>query len=214
MKRRLYLALVMDNKLNDYLEQLSKYKKQFSYSLEEQLVSVFLIFRHCQFLFIYVETQNDRFSLEWPMALQPNLERWPSIHQTGTAIELIDIYHDNQPIEGKPWRMKEPEQRVAKMARLNPEHVGSYIYYHYQKQEEKPGSFNQTYIIGAYGRYMFSYHEVPATKGDTRPGRLSTNLTPDNWHEVMQPHFEPWDYLEEETLWQPMDLEFCYIADE
>ena len=212
MKRRLYLSLVMQDKLDDYHHYMSYYENQFRQSLQEQKVMTCSVFRYNYILFIYVEARVDTWFLEWPPAMRNLLEHWPSIHEMETAIELIDVFHDNRPVLGKPWRTTKPEQRKAAMARLNPEYVASYVYYHYQMQEERPGSFNKTYIIGSYGRYLFSYCELPADKGDTSPGRLSTSLTPNNWHEIMHPHFEPWDTSDEGALWKPMNLEFCFIS--
>lgn len=212
MKRRLFLSLVMGDLLDVWRQQMSCHKNKLRQSLQGQGITNCSVFRCDHVLFTYTEAKDDTSQLEWPEAIQICLQLWPGIHKSGFAIELIDIFHDNRPVPGEPWRTAKPEQRMAAMARLKSESVASYIYYHYQMQEERPGSFNKTYLIGSFGKYLFSYCELPAVKGVAAQGRLSTKLTPENWHEVMQPHFDPWEDAEDAILWKPMELEFCYSS--
>ncbi|TNJ66141.1 hypothetical protein FE784_12045 [Paenibacillus hemerocallicola] len=122
---------------------------------------------------------------------------------------MIDIFHDGIPNDAASWRCNRAvEERIGSIARLKPDWVSSYIYYHYQTQEESPDSFNSTYMIGLLSRLLFSYYELPASVNDPkRIGKLETKLSPGSWHAVMQPHFEPWEGApEDQCLWSRMEL--------
>lgn len=154
---------------------------------------------------------------DWPVSFDRYLEKWPtepdqqvnaseSLHRL--AIPMIDVFHDGMPESAESWRGSHPvEERIGSIARLKPEMVSSYIYYHYLKQEETPNSFNQTYLIGLQGRLIFSYHELPARVNPAkRQGLLSTQQAPANWHEVMFPHFDLWEEaVEGQQIWRKME---------
>ncbi|NOU71984.1 hypothetical protein GC098_11225 [Paenibacillus sp. LMG 31458] len=154
---------------------------------------------------------------DWPVSFDRYLEKWPAepdnnissnetLHRL--AIPMIDVFHDGMPEDAESWRGSHPmDERVGSIARLKPEMVSSYVYYHYQKQEESPNSFNQTYLIGTHGRLLFSYHELPARMSPIqRQGLLNTKHSPDNWHEVMYPHFDLWEEaIEGQQIWRKME---------
>ncbi|KRF43800.1 hypothetical protein [Paenibacillus sp. Soil787] len=154
---------------------------------------------------------------DWPMSFDRYLEKWPtepnvcdssSDRLYRLAIPMIDVFHDGLPEDTDSWHgSRSVEDRVGSIARLKPDMVSSYIYYHYQKQEEFPESFNQSYLIGSFGRFLFSYHELPSRVSATkRQGLLTTKNSPINWHEVMYPHFEPWEEAPEgQHLWRKME---------
>ncbi|MDQ0874640.1 hypothetical protein QFZ77_003299 [Paenibacillus sp. V4I3] len=154
---------------------------------------------------------------DWPMSFDQYLERWPTEPNDGDsssetlyrlAIPMIDVFHDGVLEDTDSWYgSRSVEKRVGSIARLKPDMTSSYIYYHYQKQKESPDSFNQTYMIGSFGRLLFSYHELPARVSTIkRQGLLTTKQSPDNWHEVMFPHFEPWEEAREgQQLWRKME---------
>jgi hypothetical protein len=154
---------------------------------------------------------------DWPVSFDRYLEKWPAepdqdVNASETlhrlAIPMIDVFHDGMPDNTESWRGSHPiDERVGSIARLKPEMVSSYVYYHYQKQEESPNSFNQTYMIGLQGRLLFSYHELPArTSPVKRQGILTTKNSPDNWHEVMYPHFDLWEEaIEGQQIWRKME---------
>jgi nicotinamide mononucleotide adenylyltransferase len=75
-------------------------------------------------------------------------------------------------------------------------------------QEEKPSCFNPTYIIGAHEDLIFSYqeHPTPAFEHGVTRMKWPAAITPENWHDVMQPHFIPWSESEQGmALWEKMD---------
>ena len=76
--------------------------------------------------------------------------------------------------------------------------VSSYIFLHYQMQEEKPGAGDKYGQISIHENLLFFYMEQPVTnEAAQHEGQLKTTHTPPNWHEVMFPHFQPWEDLEE-----------------
>ncbi|MCY9695891.1 hypothetical protein [Paenibacillus alginolyticus] len=168
---------------------------------------------------VYAEVSGDQSVpiWDWPISFERYLEKWPTepdldVNSSGTlhrlAIPMIDVFHDGLPENTDFWNgSRSVEERVGSIARLKPDKVSSYIYYHYQKQEESPDSFNSTYLIGSIGRLLFSYHELPSRVSTRkRQGLLATKHSPDNWHEVMLPHFELWEEAPEgQRLWRKME---------
>lgn len=151
---------------------------------------------------------------DWPVSYDRYLEKWPiepdrsseMLHRL--SIPMIDVFHDGLPVDADSWEGSRPgSERIGSIAKLKPEMVSSYIFYHYQKQEETPDSFNSSYMIGSMGRLLFSYHESPSWTSTTkRQGLLSTKLSPSNWHEVMLPHFELWEEEQAgQQIWRKME---------
>ena len=72
--------------------------------------------------------------------------------------------------------------------------VSSYIFYHYQLQEEKQCSGDKYSSIYLLGNLLAMYHEFPIEEEKEKyNGKLKTNNTPINWHEIMSQHFLSWD---------------------
>ena len=84
------------------------------------------------------------------------------------------------------------KRAYAKVNRLKAEMVSSYIFYHYQYQEEKPGDWAKYASIYLHENLMFFYLEDPDSP-ETPPytGRLDTSNTPGKWTELMNQHFLP-----------------------
>lgn len=185
----------------------------------EQGLSEVSIFVLDLFVFVYAEaiSNSEQIQWNWPQHYSLMLEIWPpdplnNDNQAEAicrlAVPLIDVFHDGVPSNPASWRGdRQIDERIGSIARLKTEKVSSYIFYHYQKQEESTTSFNQTYMIGALGTWLFSYHELPGLLSEQKPqGLLNTQQSPVNWHEVMLPHFEPWeDAAEGPVLWRRME---------
>jgi hypothetical protein len=127
-------------------------------------------------------------------------ESWPGLTQPRLFAPMMDIFHYQEPGRGgldpvEDWRRKGPVQRIGgRLARLNPLMVSSYIFYHYQLQEEKPGTVDKYGLIAIHEDLIFFYQEYPAVVEEPRrAGKLTTTHTPDHWHDVMFPHFVLWD---------------------
>lgn len=160
-------------------------------------------------LFLYFETSGEGFEWEWPDACREMLEIWPGESGCRLAVPMLEIYRDGEAETPEARSGRFVRERVGSLARLKPEMYGSYVFYHYAKQEETPGSFNPTYMIGAHENLIFSYQEQPAPRGERRESRRTwpTPVAPNNWHEMMQPHFIPWSEGEQgPVLWERMNL--------
>lgn len=174
-------------------------------SIPEVLTCSIFAYRHT--LCIYMETTDPEVEFSWPEPLVEGVEYWPGEGAPRTVVKMMDVFHDGVPSDEPSWRKgRIIESRSASLARLNEAWVSSYIFYHYQMQEEQPESFNKTYLIGLHEQLIFSYSELPAVVTRPRPeGLLSTAHTPKDWHSTMLPHFQPWEGVEEEhRLWVPM----------
>lgn len=180
-------------------------------------IAVFQAFRHERLMFAYLEGTGDLAGFDWPEPLHGRFMPWPGSESLARCVTMVDIFHDGDPEQDPGWREGyRPERAVGSIARLKPEMYSSYVYYHYQAQEEKPGSFNRSYIIGSFGTLLFSYHELPAPAGKTPlRGKLQTRQTPEHWHAVMEPHFERRDPPGPGGgPWKELPLCFGYRADE
>jgi len=108
---------------------------------------------------------------------------------------MPDVFHFNEPVDEDHWRRPvPPEKRLGRIAFLRPEKVSSYVYYHYQLQEERAfggGKYESIYLLGTM---LFQYKEWPVVEEvPPFPGRLTTRGTPADWTEArMDEHFDPW----------------------
>lgn len=122
------------------------------------------------------------------------LEKWPGEAEMRAFVPMMDIYHCCEPVEAAYWRRKQPVKKAyARVNKLRPEMVASYIFYHYQYQEEKPGDWGKYPSIHLHENLMFFYQEEP--DGPDAPpykGRLDTSNTPGEWEKLMKLHFLPW----------------------
>ena len=132
------------------------------------------------------------------------LDPWPGEAAARVWAPMMDIFHYNRPQSVEHWRRDTPpEARTARVIYLRPEMVSSYIFLHYQMQEEKPGAGDKYGQISIHENLLFFYMEQPAiNEAAQHEGQLKTAQTPPNWHEVMFPHFQPWDDEEEKGEWQ------------
>jgi hypothetical protein len=141
-------------------------------------------------------------------------ESWPGLTASRLFAPMMDIFHYQEPGRGgldplEDWRRKAPVQRVGgRLARLNPSMVSSYIFYHYQLQEEKPGKVDKYGLITIHEDLIFFYQEYPAVVEEPRrAGKLTTTHTPDHWHDVMFPHFNLWgDAPSGQEIWREIAL--------
>jgi hypothetical protein len=144
---------------------------------------------------VYLESERADEGFSWSEEVASWFHLSPSLQGLNNAILMSDIFHDGVPFDRASWRKDRAiEHRVGSLARIRPEMLSSYVFYHYQLQEEYPESFNKTYIIGLQDCLIFSYYELPAVVSEIRlKGKLNTHFSPtDSWQEVMDPHFEAW----------------------
>jgi L-rhamnose mutarotase len=217
LQRLLFLSQLKPRAGVDFQAGMKSETESFTQWLKDRGIVEFSLYAHELLLFFYIEVAESMDEFAWPEPLRKFFEEWPGQPQVRTAVRMPDIFHDGQPRDDEPWRAgRTVERRVGALARLKPERYSSYIFYHYQMQEEIPEAFNKTYMIGAYDNYIFSYQELPAVVSEDKPrGLLSTRQTPSDWQAVMLPHFDPWpDTAEDGRLWRNMKLLFCFTAPE
>ncbi|MHA6530493.1 hypothetical protein [Paenibacillus sp. BAC0078] len=161
-------------------------------------------------LFLYYECLGAEAA---PEALLPeaaeHLAAWPGGERGRCWAPLTDIFHYQQPISVEHWERRNPESvPYGRLAMLKPEEAASYIYYHYQYQEERPGDGDKYGIIGLHENVLFFYAEQPDTwEPAPYEGKLKTALRPVNWGEVMEPHFLKWKGMPVgQELWRRLEL--------
>lgn len=160
--------------------------------------------------FVYYETPDGALApeaLSGPMG--EFLAVWPGAAQPRFFAPMMDIFHCGEPRSADEWRRTTPPEQVrARLTRLKPEMVSSYIFYHYQRQEERPGDFDKYCLITIHEDLLFFYQEFPrVVESPPRTGKLSTRNSPENWHEVMYPHFHLWDDAPAgEEIWRDIAL--------
>ncbi|MBX3015775.1 MAG: hypothetical protein KF832_29920 [Caldilineaceae bacterium] len=162
--------------------------------------------------FAYWETVHSTLSPEELFGPMPEwLESWPGLAQPRTFVPMIDIFHWQAPVDRAHWQRKQPVERpIGRMTRLQPEMASSYIFYHFQLQEEKPGSNDKYGLIAMHENLLFFYQELPAVVEEAPyVGKLSTQNTPGDWHGLMFPHFILWDDAPAgEEIWRHAEVLF------
>ncbi len=169
-------------------------------------------------IFAYWESVDQPLAPEMLFpGLDDLLETWPGATPNGdmgrTFVPMMDIFHYLAPenLAGDAvdaWRRKAPvDQAWGRLARLQPPMVSSYIFLHYQLQEEKPGIGDKYGVISLHEDLIFFYQEQPAVvEAATIPGQLRTANTPDHWHDIMFPHFHLWDDAPPgQEIWRVID---------
>ncbi|WP_260510210.1 hypothetical protein [Paenibacillus typhae] len=185
-----------------------------SVSLKEAMVRLHVdylsLFAAGKQLFLYYECLTEPATPEQmlPEAGQ-QLAAWPGGEPGRRWAPLADIFHYQQPVSAEHWeRRNSAGKPYGRLAMLKPEAAASYIYYHYQYQEERPGDGDKYGIIGLHENVLFFYAEQPDTR-EPAPyeGKLKTSLRPDNWAEVMEPHFMKWEGAPAgQELWKNLEL--------
>ncbi|WP_082600935.1 hypothetical protein [Agromyces sp. Root81] len=209
--RVMYYSKFRDVGLSDALETWSAGASAASYWGDHGMhdVAVYTLDTH---VCLYAETAGGAArAWDWPAEIAELFERWPSPDSADLrcAVPMLDVFHDGVPIDAESWRGdREVADRVGSLTFLKPEMFASYVFHHFQRQEELPESFNRTYMIGSLGTLLFSYSESPATAANVDAPARAGQRTPTDWHAVMQPHFDlthgrP-DAPADEPIWRRM----------
>ena len=168
------------------------------------------VFRFQRNLFFYYECATSlRTPDELFPALSAHLEPVPFFEEKRHYVRMAEVFHYNRPTENGLWRDKEQGQPYGRLNRLRPDMIASYIFYHNQLQEEKPGCGDKYGLIALNENLMFFYEEKPYRfEKALYEGRLHTHNTPDHWGELMDQHFMPWE--DTDKVWRD-DLELiCF----
>ena len=193
---------------------LKEEKDQIEASLRAAGINLFKLFQFDNLLFVYAESADPVLRLELPAQVTGALIDSPGDFGDHKFVPMLDIFHDAIPRVESAWR--EPGALITSLGSivyLRPEKYCSYVFYHFQLQEEGLRKFNKRYIIGALENCLFSYQELPAVIDATNHDRvLHTNVSPENWVELMGEHFQPWpEGLDIEKPWKSMEEIFSYI---
>lgn len=148
-------------------------------------------------LYVYIESCYEEIL---PDALFSGMEvylcPWPD-GENKYFYPQTEIFHFNQPDSIEHWKRKQkPDCCAALIAKIIPEHTASYIFYHYQLQEEQPGNGDKYGRIFIMGDTTFFYREFPEVKEKAcYKGKLSTKNSPasDKWQSLMEKYFIMWD---------------------
>ena len=89
------------------------------------------------------------------------------------------------------WERKIPKEPFFQINQLKPEKISSYIYYHFQYQEEYPGDWDKYGSIYLFGDLLVFYLENPTEVETVKTaGLLTSKNTPiDSWDNLMEQHF-------------------------
>lgn len=206
IERHIYRAFTK-GKTEIIKAKISPLIPQWKRLVAEQRLMTLSIFLWDQNLFLYYETIAETIS---PDEIMQGIESCVLSYPPGTSghwAKMMDIFHYNKPLSSDHWRRNsQTAQATARINRLKPSMYSSYIYHHYQLQEEHPGSGDKYGIIGVHDDLMFFYTEMPTqVEATLQPGLLSTRNSPrDNWGELMNQHFAPWPHTDEK--WLPIEL--------
>lgn len=167
-------------------------------------------------VFLYYEcVRRDVAPEELAGAACGHLEPWPGEAEPRRWIPMVDVFHFNEPADYEHWLRKAPvERRAGRIAFLKPDRISSYVYYHYQLQEERAFFGDKYEIIAMHENMLFGYQEFPkAIEAPVVPGRLHTIGTPANWeHSRMDLHFQPWE--DGHLFFKPIETLFAYYIED
>jgi hypothetical protein len=214
MTRMIYRAEWQDGQVSTGVEALER-SEQAKQRVKQGELMTAAAYVWKNSLFLYYECMDCELSPDdIASAAVPYLKDWPGHPQPRKWIRMIDVFHFNEPANNEHWLRKERvDRRVGRVAHLKPEMISSYIYYHYQLQEERSFTGDKYEIIAMHENLLFGYQEFPKVIEDpVVPGRLTTKGTPENWQDSrMDLHFQPWEedgYL----YFKPIDPIFAYYT--
>lgn len=208
-------ARIHKGAVDTFSQILNEEKNQIAASLSAAGINLFKLFKFDNLLFVYAESIDPVLTLELPAKVTSALIDSPGDFGDRKFVPMLDIFHDAIPRVESEWREPgAPITSLGSIVYLRPEKYCSYVFYHFQLQEEGLRKFNKHYIIGALENCLFSYQELPAVIDATNHDRiLHTNVSPENWVELMGEHFQPWpEGLDIEKPWKSMEEIFSYVA--
>lgn len=143
--------------------------------------------------FLYVESKEKEVDPE--SLVKGDFLRYPNGKSWEQATE---IFHYSVPRSAEQWRRKEQKTPFFQLNRLKKEKIASYIYYHYQYQEEYPGDGDRYGVIYLVGDQLIFYLENPTEiETEKNTGLLDTKHSPiETWQEIMTEHFA--------EIWRPI----------
>jgi len=211
--RHQFKAKIQEESLEVFAKLLREKNSEIDIHLAGLNVDFFKLFQFEDLLFVYLESESLLAKFDFPAIFDAMLVDWPVESGTQKFVSMLDIFHDAIPRSESVWRdLGSSRESLGSLVYLRPEKYCSYVFYHFQLQEEGVRKFNKHYVIGAHENCLFSYQELPAVIDKTNHDRvLDTNVSPENWTELMGEHFRPWpEGLDIEKPWKSMEEIFSY----
>ena len=137
-------------------------------------------------VFLYVESNEADVVPE--CLVQGTLIPFPNGSLWAPAIE---VFHYSRPVDAEQWRRKLRKTPYFQFNRLQHDKIASYIFYHYQYQEEYPGDGDKYGVLYLFDDQLIFYLEDPEELETVKmPGLLQTTNSPlCNWDTLMHEHF-------------------------
>lgn len=196
LKRMIFRAQFKDGYEENVLKNMTQNKKA-KLLVDTGKFMTIAAFKWQKNIFLYYECMQEEIKPEEIFdSLSDFLEDWPGNKNIRKWIPMIDVFHFNEPVSEEHWKRKQPvEIRAGRVAHIKPDMMASYIYYHYQLQEERAFSGPKYEIIAMHENLLFGYQEFPVVEEEPlAPKKLTTSGTPKNWKDSrMDLHFQPWE---------------------
>ncbi len=193
-----YKAVITDGKQNDMEQFFTKTKdavvRDFFDTKKIMNTNVFLFQNE---LYCYIESIDEEITPDQLFCgAEQYLQKWPD-GENKYYQSMTNIFHFNEPQSVSHWSRKtKPDYCFGMLAKLIPDLISRYIFYHYQFQEEQPGGGDKYGSIFLSGDTAFYYGETPELYEPAQhKGRLLTRNTPKGheWQKLMGTHFIWWD---------------------
>lgn len=211
MKRLIYRGQAKDGLKETIIDSMQKEQTALHLVSSGQIMTL-AAYHWNDNIFLYYECVQDDIMPEviFPEVMD-YMQDWPGECLMRKWIPMIDVFHFNEPADYEHWIRKEPvELRRGRVAHLKPEMMSSYIYYHYQLQEERAFLGGKYEIIAMHENLLFGYQEFPnVVEEPIIPKKLHTSGTPANWNDSrMDLHFQPWE--DGHLYFKPIEQIFAY----
>lgn len=213
IKRYIYRAYLNQDKIEEFDTCLNNYRNSINEIIKKNNLATISIFKYHKSLFVYYETING-FVL--PNIILEKIDSClldiPGENGDRKWVRMYDIFHYVPDLDVDTWLEKRGKPYpTLQIIRLKPEMLSSYIFYHFQLQEELRGERSKYGMIALNENTIVMYGEEPGVSIDPHiDGKLETQNTPDKWHELMEKHFLPVD--ESDDCWYPTKLLIsCFI---
>ena len=215
MLRHQFRAQVKSASGAKFIDLINDWKSEVEEVLRNYTVLFLRLFQFEDQLFVYLESRLPLPDFNLPASLSEYLFDWPGNIDARKFVSMLGIFHDAIPRPESNWRSAlTPRESTGSIVYLRPEMYCSYVFYHFQLQEEGVRKFNKYYLIGAHENCLFSYQESPAEIDVTNHDRiLTTTNSPENWGELMAAHFKPWQQnCDSGESWKSMAEIFRYSS--
>ncbi len=192
-----YKALVRPEKLDRVENFITSFKEEIQNKFKNtNKISNLNVFFFENQLFFYIESIDCEIAPDILFdGIDEYLCEWPDENKFFRPMACI--FHYNEPQSNEHWERKsKPTFCYAMIAKIIPDLMARYIFYHYQYQEEYPGDGDKYGRIFLADDMLFFYLEYPSViEKALHKGSLDSKNSPKGkeWQEIMDTHFIWWD---------------------